>query len=181
MKGKTLLILGLGNTGRAVAARAKAFGMHVIGTRANPCAMENVDEVHSPAELPILLSRADFIAVSTPLTPRTRGLLGEAEIAAAKTGVIIADVSRGAVIDHDALLAGLQSGHVAAAALDVFEQEPVPPESPLWEVENLILSPHYSGVYDGWEEASFELFLANLQRWIDGKQLSNIVDPGRGY
>ena len=181
LEGRTLLVLGLGNTGRAIAARAQAFGMRVVGTRANPGPMPNVDEVHHPGELHTLLPMADFIAVATPLTAKTRGLLGAAEFAIAKPGTILADVSRGTVIDHTALLDALQSGRVAAAALDVFEEEPLAPESPLWKVENLIISPHCSGVYDGWEEASFGLFLENVQRWIDGKPLSNVVDPDQGY
>ena len=181
LKGQTLLIIGLGHTGRAIAARAKAFGMHVIGTRAHPRDTENVDEVRAASALPILLPRADFIAVATPLTKDTHGLIGRAEVAAMKHGVILADVSRGKVVDQTALLAALESRQIAGAALDVFETEPLPETSPLWHMKNLIISPHCSSVYDGWEDASFDLFLSNLSRWVDGDPLFNIVDPGRGY
>ena len=181
LKGSTLLIIGLGHTGRAIAARAKAFGMQVLGTRACPMEMKNVDEVHSADSLLSLLPRADFIAVATPLTARTKGSIGKAEIAAAKPGVILADVSRGGVVDQAALIAGLRDGKVAAAALDVFEEEPLPAVSPLWDMPNVLISPHCSSVYEGWETASFELFLSNLDRWVAGRELINIVDPDRGY
>ncbi|MEQ9261063.1 MAG: D-2-hydroxyacid dehydrogenase [Roseovarius sp.] len=181
LKGRTLLIVGLGHTGRAVAARAKAFGMHVIGTRARPREMENVDEVHAASDLAALLPRADFIAVCTPLIAETRGLIGAGEIAAMKPGVILADVSRGGVVDQAALGEALRAGHVGGAAVDVFETEPLPAESPLWGVENLVISPHCSAVHDGWEVASFNLFLENLGRFLEGRPLENVVDPARGY
>jgi phosphoglycerate dehydrogenase-like enzyme len=181
LSGKTLLVVGLGHTGRAIASRAKAFGMTVLGTRASPRAMEHVDEVHPAEALRQLLPRADFVAVCTPLTPATRGLIGAEEIAAMKSGVVLADVSRGGVVDQTALLDALRTGQVAGAALDVFETEPLPADSPFWDLDNLIISPHCSSVHDGWETASFNLFLTNLDRWIKGQDLINIVDPARGY
>jgi len=181
LRGKTLLVVGLGHTGRAIAARAKAFEMMVIGTRARPRPMEHVDEVHGSDELPRLMGRADHVAVCTPLIPATRGLIGQAEILAMKPGSVIADVSRGGVVDQRALHAALAEGRIAGAALDVFETEPLPLESPLWDLENVVLSPHASAVFDGWEEASFELFLDNLERYMDGAPLINVVDPDRGY
>lgn len=181
LAGRTLLIIGLGHTGRAVAMRAKAFGMTVLGTRAAPRTMEYVDEVHAAGDLLELIPRADFIAVSTPLTPATRGLIGTAEVEAMKAGVILVDVSRGGVVDQTALHDALKSGHIAGAALDVFETEPLAPSSPLWTLHNVIISPHCSSVYAGWEEASFKLFLDNLGRWLRGEQLMNVVNPTRGY
>ncbi|MFK7745845.1 MAG: D-2-hydroxyacid dehydrogenase [Roseobacter sp.] len=181
LAGKTLLIVGLGNTGQALALRAKAFGMTVVGTRSRAQPMPNVDEVHNADTLQKLLPRADFIAVCVPLIAATRGLIGLAEIAAMKTGVYFADVSRGGVVDQNALCDALRSGHIGGGALDVFEKEPLPPESPLWGLPNVILSPHCSSVYAGWEDASFDLFLKNLTRWREGSALINVVDPGRGY
>lgn len=181
LSGKTLLIVGLGHTGQALANLASAFGMTVIGTRARPKEMPNVDEVHPASNLHALLPRADFIGVATPLTPATKGLIGGDEIAAMKDGVVIADVSRGGVVDQGALFDALDSGHIAGAGLDVFETEPLPETSPLWSLENVIISPHCSSVSADWEEASFRLFLKNLRRWIDGETLINIVDPERGY
>jgi len=181
LQGQTLLIHGLGSTGQALAARAKAFGMGVVGTRARPQDMENVDAVYPADALLEVLPKADFVAVCTPLTAQTRGSVGKAEVAAMKPGVILADVSRGGVVDPDALLTGLSGGPIAAAALDVFPEEPLPPDSPFWALENVIISPHCSSVYDGWDGASFQLFLANLKGWLAGKELFNIVDPARGY
>lgn len=181
LAGRTLLIVGLGHTGRALAHRAKAFGMSVIGTRANPQDMVNIDEVHPADALHEVLPRADFVAISTPLTPATRGLIGSDEVASMKPGVILADVSRGGVVDQAALFEGLISGRISGAVLDVFEIEPLPDDNPLWALENVVISPHCSSVYEGWEEASFRLFLDNLDRWVRGETLVNIVDPSRGY
>ncbi len=181
LMGQTLLVIGLGHSGRAVAARAKAFGMTVIGTRAHPQPMDSVDEVFASDELRSLLPRADFIVVSTPLTLATRKLLGPDEFSAMKPGVILADISRGGVVDQTALLAALKDGTVGGAALDVFETEPLAVDNPLWSSPNTIISPHCSSVYEGWADASFDLFLKNLARWATGQKLVNIVDPTRGY
>ena len=181
LKGKTLLILGLGHTGRALAGRAKAFGMAVIGTRANPQPTPFVDQVAAATDLHRLLPKADAIAVCTPLTPETRHLIGAREIARMKPGVLFADVSRGGVVDQIALAEALASGQIRGAALDVFETEPLPPDSPFWDMDNVVVSPHCSSVYEGWELASFDLFLRNLVRWQSGQPLFNIVNPMRGY
>ncbi len=181
LRGKTLLIVGLGHTGRALAKKAKAFGMHVIGLRSRPHSTEWADIVGGPDDLRVFLEDADCISVCAPLTPATRGMLGRAEIAAMAPGVLLADVSRGGIVDQTALAEALVSGHVAGAALDVFETEPLPTDSPLWGIENLIISPHCSSIYDGWEDASFDLFLDNLDRWSAGSPLKNVVDPERGY
>ena len=180
-QGKTLLIVGLGHTGRAVAKRAKAFGMTVLGTRARPRDMTDVDEVRASDDLADLLPLADFISISTPLIPATRSLIGKDEIAAMKPGVILADVSRGGVVDQSAMYEALLAKHIAGAALDVFETEPLPESSPLWTLDNVIISPHCSSVYAEWESASFALFLQNLKRWILGEDLINVVNPDRGY
>ena len=181
LSGQTLVVVGLGQTGQAIAKRARAFGMTVIGTRARPQPMENVDAVYASGALENLLPNADFVAVSTPLTPDTHGLIGPDAFAAMKPGVILADVSRGGIVDHTAMLQAMADNVVAAAALDVFDPEPLPKDSPLWGLENAIISPHCSSVYDGWAGASFDLFLTNLERWKTGQDLLNIVDPARGY
>ncbi len=181
LAGKSLLIVGLGHTGQAVAMRAKAFGMRIFGTRACPEPMLNIDEVHPADDLIKLLPRADFIVISTPLISTTRSLIDTEQIAVMKPGVIFADVSRGGVVDQNALCDALHTGHVGAAVLDVFETEPLPKTSPLWALDNVIISPHCSSVYAEWEQASFDLFVQNLGRWISGEGLVNIVDPDRGY
>ncbi|RKF13407.1 D-2-hydroxyacid dehydrogenase [Roseovarius spongiae] len=179
--GKTMLIVGLGHTGQAVAARAKALGLRVIGTRARPVETEHVDEVHSPDSLPGLWPRADFVVVSVPLLPATRGLVGAEALGAMKESAILVDVSRGGVVDGAALVNALRGGAIAAAALDVFDPEPLPVDSPIWDLENVLISPHCSAVYEGWGMASLELFIDNLARWRRGETLANIVSPARGY
>lgn len=179
--GQTLLIVGLGQTGQSLAARAKALGMTVIGTRARPQAMENVDHVGAASDLHALLPRADFVAICTPLTSATRGLIGAAELALLKPGAILADVSRGGVVDQTALNGALACGAIGGAVLDVFETEPLPADSPLWTQDRALVSPHCSAVHAGWDEASFAIFLDNLDRFIRGAPLRNVVDPVRGY
>ena len=181
LQGKTMLIVGLGNTGQAVAKRAKAFDCHVIGTRARPEPMENVDEVHASDDLPQLWERADIVVLSVPLLPSTRGLVDARAFAAMKESAILVDVSRGGVVDQDALVNAMRNGAIAHAALDVFPTEPLPADSPVWDLDNAIISPHCSAVFDGWAMRSFDKFLDNLRRWRAGEPLHNIVDPARGY
>lgn len=181
LKGKTILIVGLGGTGRAVAARAKAFGMYVIGIRARPEPMDHVDEVHASTDLSSLWGRADAIVISVPLLPSTAGLVDHTAFGAMKDGVLLADVSRGGVVVQDALVEAVTSGKIGGAGLDVFELEPLPEDSPVWGLDRVIISPHCSSVHADWEMDSFELFLDNLQNWMAGRPLFNIVDPARGY
>lgn len=181
MQGKTMLIVGLGQNGQAVAARAKAFGLTVIGTRARPCAMDNIDEVHGADDLPNLWHRADYVVIATPLLPGTRGLVDARAFAAMKPGALLVDISRGGVVDSAALINAMRSGAIAGAALDVFETEPLPADSPIWSLPNVIVSPHCSAVYAEWAMQSFKLFITNLRRWQAGAPLNNIVSPERGY
>ena len=143
--------------------------------------MDGVDEVHGADALPELWGRADFIAVCTPLLPSTRHLVDARAFTAMKPGTILVDVSRGGVVEPGALEAALRDGTIAGAALDVFETEPLPRDSPLWTLDNTIISPHCSAVYEEWRMTSFEMFLENLARWQAGETLANIVDPARGY
>lgn len=179
--GKTMLIVGLGQTGQAVARRAKAFDMHVIATRARPAPATDVDEVYSPASLPSLWPRADVICLSIPLLESTRGMVDAAAFTAMKATAILVDVSRGGVIVPDAAIEALRKGQIAGAAFDVFHEEPLAKDSPYWDLPGAIISPHASAVFDGWDLASFEMFLDNLERWLNNEPLHRIVDPSRGY
>ncbi|MBV9738803.1 MAG: D-2-hydroxyacid dehydrogenase [Hyphomicrobiales bacterium] len=181
VRGLTLAILGLGNTGRAAAALAVAFGMRVIGMRANPIATQYVEHVVGPNDLCHLLEQADGVLVCLPLTPRTRHLLDRPQFAAMKCGCVLVDVSRGGIVRQAALLETLQNGRLKGAALDVFETEPLPRESPLWTMPNVIVTPHCSSVYQGWERRSIEMFCDNVERWRRGEKRQNVVDPCRGY
>ena len=179
--GRTLLILGLGHTGQATAERAKAMGLKVIGVRARPASTPHVDEVHGIEALAGLWGRADFILCCVPLLDSTRGLVNAAAFRAMRPGAVLIDVSRGGVVDEAALFDALVSRRVRGAALDVFATEPLPAEHPLWDMDNVIITPHCSSVYDGWERKSAEMFSANLARYRRGEPLDNVVDPVRGY
>ena len=181
IEGATLLIVGLGQTGRATARRAKAMGMRVLGVRARPADTPNVDAVHAIDALPRLCAQADYVLVCVPLLPLTRGLLDAKVFAAMKPGAVLIDVSRGGVCDEAALITALRNGPLAGAALDVFATEPLPADSPFWDMENVILTPHCSSVYDGWYLRSAEMFADNLTRYRKGEALANVVDPARGY
>lgn len=181
IEGQTCLILGLGKTGQAVARRMKAMGMTVLGVRARPRPTGHCDEVHGIGVLPTLWPRADLVVVCVPLLASTRGLVGADAIAAMKPTAVLVDVSRGGVTDDTALIDALQAGRIRGAALDVFAQEPLPEDSPLWGMENVILTPHCSSVYTGWAEKSVRMFAENLGRYRRGEALVNIVDPAQGY
>ena len=181
IQGKHLLIVGLGHTGQAVARLGKAFGMTVTGVRANPRPTPNVDQVHPTSELERLWGGADYIVVCAPLLDSTRGLLDEKAFDAMKPGAVLVDVSRGGIVRQAPLLEALRTRRLAGAALDVFETEPLPADNPLWNMDNVILSPHCSSVFKGWELGSIRMFADNLDRWRRGEALFNVVDPARGY
>ena len=179
--GQTAAVIGLGQTGRAVARCLSSLGMRVIGVRANPAPLDHVERVYGAPELHGALGEADFAVLCLPLTEATRHCMDEAAFAAMKPGAVLVDVSRGGVVKGDALVASLRSGHLAGAVLDVFETEPLPPDSPFWSLDNVIITPHCSSVYEGWERRSIEMFGDNLARRLAGEPLENIVDPARGY
>lgn len=179
--GRTLLILGLGKTGQAMARLAKAMGLQVLGVRARPAPTLDADEVHGMEALPALWGRADFILCCVPLLDSTRGLINALAFQAMKSNAVLIDVSRGGVVDEPTLLAALREGRIKGAALDVFAREPLPPDHPLWDMENVILTPHCSSVYAGWDVKSVEMFSDNLSRYRRGEKLENVVDPVRGY
>ena len=155
--------------------------MQVIGIRANPRDTENVDRVYSPQHLGEALEHADYVTVCLPLLDNTKGLMGPDEFSRIKPGAVFIDVSRGGIVQQDALVDALERGRIRGAGLDVFETEPLPGNNPLWSFENVIISPHCSSVYTGWEKKSAQLFAENLSRWRNGQTLNNIVDPSRGY
>jgi phosphoglycerate dehydrogenase-like enzyme len=181
IEGKTVLIVGLGKTGTALAGRAKAMGMKTLGIRARPVAMPALDEVHGPDALPALLAHADFIVCCVPLLPSTRGLLGTAAFAAMKPSAVLIDISRGGVVDEAALLAALDGKRIKGAALDVFATEPLPIDHPLWGYDTVAITPHCAAVYDGWDIKAVRMFADNLKRYRSGAPLDNVVNPQRGY
>lgn len=179
--GKTLGILGLGHIGRRLADRASAFGMHVIGTRRHPEPVPHVERVLPPEQTDEVLAAADFVTVVLPLTPETRGLIGARELAHMKPTAYLINVGRGAVVQTEALIDALRAGRIAGAGLDVFEREPLPSDSPLFEMEQVILTPHVSGSTPLYYDRAIPLFCENLRRYLAGEALMNVVDPRRGY
>jgi phosphoglycerate dehydrogenase-like enzyme len=181
LAGRTLAIIGLGRTGREVARLAKGFGMRVTGVRSGPRPTADVDRVAAPGEVASVFAGADYIVLCLPLTDASRGLVDRTVLAAAKREAVLIDISRGGVVDQSALGEALATGRLRGAALDVFEQEPLSPDSPLWGMPNVIVTPHSAGLYDGWERVAAAMFCDNLDRWRAGEPLHNVVDPGRGY
>ena len=181
LEGKTLCVVGTGSIGRAIAERARPFGMRIVGVkrtvRVDDAAWQYADELYATADLGTALGEADYVAVTLPGTPETRHLLDADAIASMKPGAYFANVGRGTVVDEAALVEALESGHLSGAALDVFEVEPLPVESPLWELENVIVSAHTTDVVpDLINSAQTDLFCENLRRYLAGDELQNILD-----
>jgi phosphoglycerate dehydrogenase-like enzyme len=183
LRGRSLLVAGLGAVGREVARMAAALGLRVVGTRreAGGPLPDGVAEVHGPASLPALLPAADFVVLAAPLTAETRGMIGAAELALMKPSAWLVNVARGKLVDEAALAGALERRTIAGAALDVFEHEPLAPDSPLWSMPNAIVTPHVAGFREDYWEAATALFADNLRRYLSGEGLANIVDKRAGY
>ncbi|MBS1841675.1 MAG: D-2-hydroxyacid dehydrogenase [Acidobacteria bacterium] len=182
--GSTVGIVGYGDIGRAVAARAKAMGMNVLALKRHPDKRKEgdvADEIFGPNQRIEMISKCDYIAVTAPLTPETRGLIGETEIAAMKHSAVVINVGRGAVLDEKALIRALRNGKIRGAALDVFEEEPLPAGHPFYAMQNVLLSPHSTDHTRDWLNNSMEFFAEQCERFLDGKPLLNIVDKQLGY
>jgi phosphoglycerate dehydrogenase-like enzyme len=174
--GQTLLVLGLGAIGSHLARFAGALGLRVIGVRRSARRPDDpVHELHPPSALGDLLPRADWLAITCPLTAQTRGLIDERALRRLPRGARLLNVARGAIVDEGALVRVLAEGHLAGAYLDVFEREPLPPESPLWELAGVLVTPHDSHVSQGNAARATELFLDNLARWLRGEPLRHEV------
>jgi phosphoglycerate dehydrogenase-like enzyme len=184
LHGRTLGIVGFGDIGRAIAARAKPFGMRIVGLRRRATRATQgdlADEIWPLDRLRELMAVSDDVAVALPLTPETHHLVGEAEIRGMKPASVFVNVGRGAVVDEAALVHALSEGRIKGAALDVFETEPLPKESPLWGMDNVLLSPHTADHTRTWLVDASHLFLQNLDRFRRGEPLLTIVDKGAGY
>ena len=179
--GKTAVIVGLGHIGQKVALRCKQFGMTVIGIRNNQTSLENIDLLLPPNRLEEALPKADFLCLHIPLTDTTRHLINTRVFDLMPTGGILINTSRGGVVDEQALVNALENRTIKAAYSDVFEDEPLPKESPLWEAPNHVISPHIADTIDGWEVAYTEFFYQNITHWLQNEPLQNIVDVQRGY
>lgn len=178
LRGKTMLVVGLGNIGLETARLARSFGMRVIGTKRNPQgALQYVDELHAAENLKTLVPRADAVVVTLPLTEETRGIVDQETIATMKPECVFVNVGRGGVVDEEALTEALREERILGAALDVFEREPLAADSPLWELDNVLISPHTAALAETENRRIVELFIENLKRYLDGQPLINRVDP----
>ncbi|MDR1931433.1 MAG: D-2-hydroxyacid dehydrogenase [Spirochaetales bacterium] len=182
--GNTLLILGFGSVGEEVAKIAAAFGMRVTGVRRSPPSgppPPGVEKIVDFKRLHEVLPEADVVVDILPYTQETRHLMGEKTFAAMKKTAVFANIGRGVTVDEEALVRAVRGGIIAGAVLDVTETEPLPPESPLWDVPGIIITPHYSGSHPRYDEIVFDLFLDNLGRYVKGEPLLNSVDKELGY
>lgn len=174
--GQTLTIVGAGRIGQEVARKAKAFDMHVIGVKRFPSSLENFDQVVGMDGLHDGLAAGDFVLVLTPLTPETFHLMGQQEFAVMKPSAIFMNYSRGDVVDEEALVEALHTGRIHGAGLDVFHKEPLEPESPLWKLENVLLTPHTSGSSPTYNARALEVFSINYHQYKEGRMVQNKVD-----
>lgn len=181
IRGKTIGVLGLGHIGAEIAEKARVFGMHVIGTKYTPASVAGVDRVYPPEGLIEVLRDADVIVVALPLTPKTRGLIGEPELRTMKPTAFLINIGRGPIVQEQALVRALRERWIGGAGLDVFEREPLPADSPLWGMEHVIVTPHVSGTSPGYMDAAVPLLCDNLRRYLDGTPMLNLVDKTRGY
>jgi len=181
---QTVGIVAHGDIGRAVSRRAKAMGMRVLAQRRNTAPRagdEDVDRVYGVDELHAMLPECDYVAVTAPLTEETRGMIGAREFGLMKPSAVILNVGRGPVIDEAAMVEALRTRRIRGAALDVFDEEPLPAENPLWELDNVFMTSHCADHVDGWVESAVVFFLEQFARWRKGEALKNVVDKRAGY
>jgi phosphoglycerate dehydrogenase-like enzyme len=196
LRGKTLGVIGYGSIGRETARIGTALGMPVLALKRDPA--DRADPGWNPpgvgdpdGRIPArwfgpndcaeLLNESDYVTVTLPLTPHTRGFVGKREIAAMRPHAYIVNIGRGSVIDQNALIEALREKRIAGAGLDVFEREPLEAESPLWGLDNVILTPHMSGAQRGYNTYACQLFADNLRRFRAGQPLLNVIDRALGY
>ena len=180
--GKTALVVGVGSLGGGAAKQLKTLGLEVLGVNRSGKPHASVDEMVPTAEIDRLLPRADYVFVSLPATPETVGLFDRARLQRLKPGAGIINVGRASAMDTDALADLLRAGHISGAIIDVFDPEPLPSDSPLWQVPNLIVTPHVSADDgDNYVPITLDIFFANMRRYLKGEPLQNKVDPALGY
>jgi phosphoglycerate dehydrogenase-like enzyme len=182
---RTVLLIGYGQIARRAATLCKAIGLRVLCVRASLLeqqpGFEGVERFYPLEDLDSVLAESDYVVVAAPRTPRSEGMIGAAQFAVMKPGAVLINISRGALVDEEALVEALQAGRIAGAGLDVFAQEPLPESSPLWDLPNVLVTPHVSGSSPHYNERVTALFCANLLRYLNGEDLKNVVDRERGY
>lgn len=182
ISGATVVVIGMGSIGREFTVRAKALGMRVLAVRENPeKGPGGADAVYGTPQLDEVLRQADYVLLCTPVTASTTGLMNRARLARMRPDSYLINVGRGPLVDEAALLDALRSGRIAGAGLDVFNEEPLPPESPFWDLENVLITPHTAAVTERLWERHYQLICENLRRFQEGKTLLNLIDKRRGY
>ena len=184
VRGQVMGVVGFGDIGRETARLARSLGMRIVAVRRSPAVgggEPQVERVYSPAELREMLGISDYVIVSTPLTPETRGMIGEAELNAMKETAVIINIGRGPLVTESALVAALSAHRIRGAALDVFDEEPLPDGHPFYALENVLLSPHSADHTRDWADEAMKVFLENFERFRVGQPLLNIVDKKAGY
>ena len=181
LRGATVCIVGLGDIGRSTARVLRPLGVRLLGVRRQPGSVAEVDETHQPPALLDLLRRSQVLVLAAPLVPETFHLIGAPELAALPAGAFVINVGRGDLIDEAALIAALASGHLGGAGLDVVSTEPLPAESPLWMLPNVLVTPHAASHTGPTERRTVDVFLDNLGRFRTGAPLRNVVDRQAGY
>lgn len=184
LHGQTVGIVGYGEIGKACAERARPFGMRIAALRRHPERTDGdglVDRSFGPASLHELLAISDYIVVSTPLTPETRGLIGEAEFRSMKSSAVLINLGRGPVVVEEAMVRALSDRRIRGAALDVFDHEPLPDGHPFYKLDNVLLSPHCADHTPNWQEDAMDFFVTNFERFRKGEPLRNVVDKKSGY
>ena len=173
----TLGIIGMGNIGQEVARIAKTFEMRVVGNRRNPSIpVDYVDTLYGTDDLPALLKEADYLVLATPHTPETEGMIGAEQLAMLPQGAVIINIARGVVVDQPAMIEALQSGHLGGVALDVTNPEPLPADSVLWDMPNVIISPHSASTAHTENQKIVDLFCDNLKLYLAGEPMINVLD-----
>lgn len=187
LRGKTMGIIGYGDIGQAVGRLAKAFRMRVIALRRRTELSEEdkaagvVEKLYSPDQLPALMAECDYVVMATPHTPATHKMVGREALEAMRPHAVFVNVGRGKCVDEPALIEALRSGRIRGAALDVFYEEPLPADSPLWGMDNVLLSPHCADRTKEFQFESLSFFVENMGRFLEGKELSNVCDKRSGY
>jgi glyoxylate/hydroxypyruvate reductase A len=183
LAGLRALVVGLGGVGRRVASSLAGLGVDVwgLGRAGSVYDVDGVSRVVNRSDLGAVLPATDIVVLACPLTDDTRGLIGAEQLDLLPLGAVVVNIARGAVVDQEALIGRLRAGRIAGACLDVFAEEPLPAASPLWDMPNVIISPHSASTVSSENVSLVDLFLDNLARWIEGRRLRNLYDPERGY
>jgi phosphoglycerate dehydrogenase-like enzyme len=185
LRGQTLVIVGVGRVGKEVARVARTFGMRVVGVKRTPAGATpadlHLDELYGPSELACALPQAQNLVIIAPHTRETERMIGAKELALLPKGAVFINIGRGALVDEPALIAALADGRLLGAGLDVFQEEPLPPESPLWDMDNVIVSPHSASTSDRENKRITDLFCENLRRFLAGRPLMNQLNTDLGF